>query len=377
MVGAMATPPFDGDRFHRGFVLLLVIAVTALFLRMIRPFLTALLLAAIFSGMIHPFYERLVGWCRGHRHLASGFTVTIVLFLIVLPLLGFLGVLANEAFHVSQQVLPWVERNLGEPQRVDALLDRLPFMERLEPYRAEIAEKARDLVEKSFSFVVDGLAATGRQTAWFLFFLFVMLYSMFFFLIDGGRVLDRILWYVPLRPEDEDRMVEKFVSVTRATLKGTIVVGIVQGTLAGAAFAVAGLEGALFWGTIMFVLSVVPGIGAAFVWIPASIYLLATGRVAAGLALGAWCAAVVSTVDNVLRPWLVGRDTQMPDLLVLLGTLGGLFLFGAVGIIIGPIIAAIFITVWEIYGSVFREALPATTPMRAEAGEDEGNLPDP
>lgn len=373
----MVAATFEDEKFHRGFVLLLVLAITLLFLRMIWPFLNALLLAAIFSGLIYPLYERLVRWCGGHRHIASGITVTIVLFVIVLPLLGFLGVLANEAIHVSQRVLPWVEQNLGEPQRVDALLDRLPFMDQLEPYRAEIADKARDLVEKSFSFVVDSLAATGRQTAWFLFFLFVMLYAMFFFLVDGGRILDRILWYAPLPPQDEEQMVEKFVSVTRATLKGTLVVGVVQGTLAGAAFAIAGIQGALFWGTVMFIMSVIPGIGAALVWVPATIYLLAIGRVAAGVALGVWCAAVVSSVDNVLRPWLVGRDTRMPDLLVLLGTIGGLFLFGAVGIIIGPIIAALFMTAWEIYGAVFREALPATTSMRARGDEGEGDLPAP
>jgi len=360
----------DRERFHHAFVLLLVLAISALFLQMIRPFLVTLLLAAIFSGLVHPFYERLARWCGGRRGLASGITVTVVLFLIVLPMLGFLGLLANEAFHVSQRVIPWVQQNLAEPRRFDALLDRLPFMDQLEPYRAEITEKFRELVEKSFALVVDSLAATGRQTAWFLFYLFVLLYAMFFFLIHGRKVLDRILWYMPLPAEDEERMIGKFVSVSRATLKGTIVVGVVQGTLAGLAFAVVGVEGALFWGTIMTVLSIIPGIGSALVWIPATIYLFVAGQTIAAIGLAAWCAAVVSSVDNVLRPWLVGRDTQMPDLLVFLGTIGGLLLFGAVGFIIGPIVAALFLAVWEIYGTVFKEFLPPPTGIPTEPPDE-------
>ncbi len=164
-------------------------------------------------------------------------------------------------------------------------------------------------------------------------------------------------------------MVDKFVSVTRATVKGTLVIGIVQGGLAGLAFAVVGIKGAAFWGTVMAVLSIIPGVGTALIWIPAVIYLLAIGRVGAGIGLTIWCAAIVGTADNVLRPWLIGKDTKMSDLLILLGTLGGLVLFGAVGIIIGPIVAALFVTVWDIYGTAFKDILPEVRPI-ALGGED-------
>jgi predicted PurR-regulated permease PerM len=136
------------------------------------------------------------------------------------------------------------------------------------------------------------------------------------------------------------------------------VIGIIQGTLAGLAFAVVGIDGALFWGTIMAVLSIIPAVGAAFVWIPAVIYLFATSQVAAGIGLLVWCGIVVGSTDNVLRPILVGKDTKMPDLLVLLSTLGGIGVYGALGVIIGPIIAALFLTVWELYGEAFKDVLP-------------------
>jgi predicted PurR-regulated permease PerM len=139
------------------------------------------------------------------------------------------------------------------------------------------------------------------------------------------------------------------------------VIGIIQGALAGFAFWVAGIEGAALWGTIMTILSIIPGIGAALVWVPAVIVLYITGQYLTATLLAAWCAAVVGTVDNFLRPVLVGRDAKMPDLLILIGTLGGLFLFGLIGFIVGPIVCGLFLTVWDIYGTTFREVLPPVT----------------
>ena len=135
-------------------------------------------------------------------------------------------------------------------------------------------------------------------------------------------------------------------------------IGLVQGGLAALGFLVVGIEGTLFWGTIMVVLSIIPVIGAAVIWIPAVLYLFSTGSATAGVLLLLWCGVVVSGTDNVLRPILVGRDTKMPDLMVLLSTLGGLSVFGVVGFIVGPIIAALFLTIWDIYGTAFTDNLP-------------------
>jgi predicted PurR-regulated permease PerM len=159
-------------------------------------------------------------------------------------------------------------------------------------------------------------------------------------------------------------MFTQFASITRATIKGTLVIGIIQGALAGIAFWIAGIEGAAVWGTIMTILSIIPGIGSALVWVPAAIILFITGQHLTAILLAAWCAAVVGTVDNFLRPVLVRRDAKMPDLLILIGTLGGLFLFGLIGFIVGPIVCGLFLTVWDIYGTTFREVLPPVTSFR-------------
>lgn len=353
----MAT--IDTEKLGRFFLVILAIVISLIFFAMVRGFLVAVLFAAILSGLMYPVHRRFVSWFKGSQTGASALTVVLVLFVIIVPASGLVGLVTSEAVNVSARVGPWVERQATQPDQLDQLLERLPFYERIAPYKDQILRKAGELAGRVGSFLVSSLAATTRGTAVFFFQLFIMLYAMFFFLIDGRKTLDRILYYLPLSSDKEDRMVERFLSVSRATVKGTLVIGIIQGTLAGAAFAVIGIEGAIFWGTIMAVLSIIPGVGTALVWIPAVVYLVAVGRPGAAIGLAVWCGALVGSVDNILRPRLVGKDTKMSDLMILLGTLGGISLFGATGIVIGPIVAALFVTVWEIYGEVFKDLLPA------------------
>lgn len=226
------------------------------------------------------------------------------------------------------------------------------------PDQGKIMEGVGNSAKIAGGFLVASVTQMTAGTATFLLNLFVMFYAMFFFLKDGNRILEKIFYYMPLRHEDEVRILDRLTSVTRATVKGTLVIGLIQGALAGIAFWVAGIDGWAFWGTVMVVLSIVPGIGAALVWVPAVIYLFISGQNLAGTLLGIWCAAVVGTVDNVLRPRLVGKDAQMPDLLILIGTLGGLYLFGPIGFIIGPVACGLFLTAWDIYGTTFKSILP-------------------
>ena len=354
----------ERQHFQKGFLLLLTVGISLLFLGMLRPFLMAILMAAIFAGLARPFYDRLLGRLRERRSLAALLTLTVLVLAVLVPLLGVLGIVAAEALQVSQSALPWVEEQLREPDRLVEILEGLPFAERLEPYREELLTRAGRMVGTTGVFLFDSLQAGTRGTANFLFQAFILIYTLYFFLKDGDRLLDRILYYLPLRDEDERRMLERFTSVARATLKGTLLIGLAQGVLAGAAFAVAGIEGAVFWGTVMVLLSVIPGIGTGLVWLPASVILVASGRPAAGIVLALFCGLVVGSIDNVLRPRLVGRDTRMHDLLILFSTLGGVLLFGVLGFIVGPIVAALFVTVWDIYGHAFKDALPAVRPFR-------------
>jgi len=264
-------------------------------------------------------------------------------------LIVFVGVLVTQAVQVSQSAAPWIQEQLRNPSDLMQRVEALPGFDRLAPYREQIMTKIGELVGTIGTFTVSKLSAMTRGTLAFAVQLVILLYSMFFFLMNGGSILERILVHVPLSKAESDLIVGRFVSVTRATLASMLVIGVLQGTLGGLAFAVAGIPGAVFWGTLMAVLSMIPGVGTTLVWLPAAIYLVLSGQVVTGMLLFAFCALIVGSIDNVLRPRLVGKDTKLPELVVLLSTLGGITLMGMVGFIIGPVIAALFISVWDIY----------------------------
>ena len=351
---------------NKAVLLLLLALISAVFLAMVRHFLMAVLLAGIFSALCRPVFRRLNDGF-GHRPaLASAVTLVLLVLVVLLPLGALLGIVTAQAIKVGQSVTPWVQHQISQPAAFSDLLRHLPFYDQVAdlvlPYRDTLFRRAGELVGSLSRFLIGSLSSATVVTVNFLFMLFVLLYTMFFFLMDGERLLGKILYYLPLEDRDERRMLDKFTSVTRATLKGTAVIGLLQGTLAGLAFAVAGIPSAVFWGTVMAVLSILPGIGTGLVWVPAALILAAGGHWARALGLGLFCALVVGSVDNFLRPRLVGKDTQMHELMILFSTLGGIALFGVLGVIIGPIIAALFVTVWEIYGVVFSDLLPAVGP---------------
>ena len=357
----------SGRNFRTAFVLLLVAAITALFLAVAWPFLKPLLLGAMLAGLCRPLYRWVTRLLGGRRSLASAVTLLILFFLVAGPISAFVGVVINQALQVSNQAIPWVQQHFGAASNFDAhdwLVQRFPAAANYVPSQQQIVESVGTAAKSAGGFLVSGASRMTAGTAAFLLDLFVMVYAMFFFFRDGVKILEKIFYYMPLSHDDEARMLQRLVSVTRATVKGTLVIGMIQGTLAGVAFWIAGIEGAAFWGTIMVILSIVPGIGAALVWVPAVIYLFIAGQTLPAILLGAWCAAVVGTVDNILRPILVGKDAKMPDLLILVGTLGGLFLFGPIGFIVGPIVCGLFLTAWDIYGAAFKNVLPPVKSLR-------------
>ncbi len=351
-------------------LLLLLVTITIVFFSMIKPFLMAVLLAGIFSSLAQPLYQRLTRRFGGRRSAASIITLLLIMLVIILPLGLLLGVVTAEAIKVGNSVTPWVQDKLTNPDQIVVWLQSQPFYDKVAPYQDDILTKAGQMVGAFSGFLINNLSAATSGTVQFLFMLMVMLYSMYFFLIDGGKLVDLILYYLPLEDHEERRLLEKFSSVTRATLKGTAAIGTLQGTLAGLAFAVVGIPSPVFWGSIMVVLSIIPGIGTALVWLPAAVILIAGGHLGEGIFLALFCGLVVGSVDNFLRPRMVGKDTELPDLLIMLSTLGGILMFGALGLIIGPIVAALFVTIWDIYGVMFKDVLPPGRPAAEPAAPE-------
>jgi predicted PurR-regulated permease PerM len=303
----------------------------------------------------------------GRSSLAAVLTLLLLFILVVGPISAFVGVVVNQAVNVSNQAIPWVQQHFAAGSTFNAhdwLVQRFPALADYVPSQEQILDNVGKVAQSAGGVLVAGASRMTAGTAAFLLNLFVMLYAMFFFLRDGRKILEKIFYYTPLSHEDEERVLERLTSVTRATIKGTLVIGVIQGGLAGLGFWAAGIDGAAFWGTLMAILSIVPGIGSALIWVPGVIYLFVTGQNLAGTLLLAWCAAVVGSIDNVLRPMLVGKDAKMPDLLILVGTLGGLFLFGPMGFIVGPVVCGLFLTVWDIYGTTFKDILPPVKSLR-------------
>jgi predicted PurR-regulated permease PerM len=359
-----------GMPVEQGVLLAVVVGISVLFLAMIGDFLLTLILAGIFSGMARPVFLWLADRLGDRRRLASLLTVVALLLLILIPLGAFLALVLSEGVQVSGEAGPWIRGQLNRFPELTAWLQGLPFVGQFMPDQAELVSRASELVSRVGSFVINNLGAATSGTVNVVLQLFVMLYAIYFFLLDGPAILGRILYYTPLKEDDERALVDQFVSVTRATIKGSIIVGAIQGALAGSAFFFLSLPGAAFWSTVMAVLSIIPVLGSGIVWAPASIILALTGRLAAGIGLALWGVVVVGLVDNFLRPRFVGRDTKMHDLLVLLSTFGGLAMFGIVGFMIGPVVGALFLTAWELYGTAFKGVLPSAPSWAEDAMEE-------
>jgi predicted PurR-regulated permease PerM len=344
-------------KVNRIVVLLAALLISTIFLSMIRPFLLTILLAGIFAGLMVPLLNRFQRLWGERRSLNAGLTLLVFLLIVILPLAGLVAVVATQAVSLSSTAIPIIREQLKGPAPLHGLMSRLPFYHDLEFSSDLILQKAAEYLGRIGSALFDRVSAFTYTAVYDLLLFFIFCYSMFFFLKDGHLLMEKILASVPLNESDQKRLLDKFLSVTRATIKGTLVIAILQGSLAGLAFHVVGIDSAVFWGTVMAVLSIMPLIGSPIIWVPAAIGLAMSGMYlqAAGLAL--FCSLIVGQIDNILRPILVGRDTQMHELFIFFGTLGGIGMFGVFGFIIGPVIAALFVTVWEIYGETFSDAL--------------------
>ena len=367
----MSATTDERDRARRRFILGLLLLVGITFLGMIRDFLVALLLASVFAGLLYPIQRRVCRWLGGRATPAAVATLIASLFAIGLPLTGLVMLVTVEAVQVSEQIVPRMRELMASDDGLAiGLPDWLPYSEAIaatfESHRENALQNLADAARASGRWLVAGVSGLTQSTLRFALSFFVMLYAMFFFLRDGPSLLKELGSFLPLDESDRALVLDRGLSVTRATFKSILVIGALQGALVGLGLWACGLSGAAFWATITLVLSAVPGLGAPLVWVPASVYLMLTDQLAWGIALAAWGAIVIGSVDNLLRPMLVGRDTKLPDLVVLVSVLGGIGAFGAVGILLGPLLAGLLDTALEIYRRVFTDSL---APDPADSGQ--------
>ena len=364
---------------RRAAFLLLLALVTVAFFWIISPFFGAVFWAMVLALMFMPVHRRLCARLRGRDTLAALGTLLFCMVIVVVPMIFVVGAMVDEATSFTQRL------RTGEfnPRTYfEQIQNALPGWLRDLLGRFGLFN-AQDVVDKLTAAVVQGgqalttrALAIGQNTLMLLVDLGIMLYLLFFFLRDGRDLAQTIRRAVPMQRQHTDFLLSKFATVVRATVKGTVVVALVQGVLGGVAFAFLGIHGAVLWGVVMSVLSLLPAIGAALVWAPVAIYLIATGSMIEGLGLAAWGAGVMGMVDNLLRPILVGKETKLPDYLVLLSTIGGLSIFGVNGFLIGPAIAALFVATWALF-SHEEGATPEDAAVAVAAAPADESAPPP
>jgi predicted PurR-regulated permease PerM len=332
--------------------LLLIVAVTLAFAWILWPFFGAVLWGTVFAILFAPLQRRLVRRMGQRRTAAALTTVLIVVFMVLLPLTLIVAALLQEASNLYER-LHSGELNLAT--YFQQVFDALPVgvTRVLEGFGltnlGEVQARLTAGLMQGSQFLASKAIDIGQNTIVLIISLFIMLYLLFFLLRDGDELFIRINAAIPLRPEQQRALFSKFAIVIRATVKGNIVVAIMQGALGGLIFWFLDIRAPLLWGALMAVLSLLPAVGAALVWFPVAIYFLVTGALWQGVLLMAYGVLVIGLVDNILRPILVGKDTKLPDYVVLISTLGGIAIFGINGFVIGPLIAAMFIAVWAIF----------------------------
>ena len=339
--------------------LLLLVTVTLAFGWVLYPFYGAVLWAVVVAVLFAPVHRRLLQSMQGRPSLSAALTVLIIIAMVLLPLALIAASLAQEASSLFAKVQSGEYNFGGYLQRV---LDALPawatgLLERFNlTDSSSLREKLGPGLMKGGQILAPQALSIGTTTFDFVIRLGIMLYLLFFLLRDGRALADRIKEAIPLRSDQKTALFTRFADVVRATVKGGILVAMAQGTLGGIAFWFLGIHAALLWAVLMAFLSLIPAIGSALVWAPVAIYFMATGAIWQGVGLILYGVIVIGLVDNLLRPFLVGKGSKLPDYIVLISTLGGIEVFGLNGFVIGPLIAAMFMVSWEIF-SASRPAL--------------------
>ncbi|KQT34676.1 hypothetical protein ASG29_00455 [Sphingomonas sp. Leaf412] len=333
-----------------GLLLFLAIATIALLL-VVSGFVGALLSALLVALLFQPLFQRLLARWPDRRNMAAAVTMLIITVAVVIPALVIASMVVDQAAGVYVQMrsgqvdVAQYFRQVHDalPDRMQRLLDSSGF-NTFERVQAKLSEA----VGNSVSLIARQALSIGANAAAFLLAFGVALYVSFFLLRDGEQLGPAVVRALPLERPVAERLADKFVAVVRATIKGSGVVALVQGALGAITFAIVGLPAAMLWGLLMAIAALLPAVGPAIVWAPVAVYLLATGAIWQAVVVVASGVLVIGLADNILRPILVGRDTGIPDWLVLVTTLGGIELVGLAGIVVGPLAGALFITGWQI-----------------------------
>ncbi|HEY8592518.1 MAG TPA: AI-2E family transporter [Sphingomicrobium sp.] len=346
----------DGGE-QRGLILFLAL-ITLAFLYVAAPFASALLWAVVAAIMFQPMYRWMLSKVGGRENQAAILTLLVITIAVVIPALAIGSAVVDQ---LMQIYLGFQGQRIGAegyfdqlhdslPARLQAILDQSGYGE-----FAVLQARVSQFLSQSAGLLARHAVNLGGNAVAFVLSFAVGLYVTYFLLRDGRRIGPAVRDALPLDKAVAQDLSTRFVAIVRATIKGSVVVGLVQGALGAITFWIVGIPSALLLGVVMAILSLLPAVGPAIVWVPVAAYLLVTGSIWQGVVVIISGAMVIGLADNLLRPILVGRDTGIPDWMILITTLGGIAAFGFGGIVIGPLVAGLFLASW----SIFRDQRPA------------------
>lgn len=350
-----------------GYFLIGCLLLSCLFLYWVmRPFLTVLILAAIFATTFYPVYKRILKFFGNRSTLASFVTCFLVLILIIIPLMLFVLLLARQAVDIYtfvqhkvasgefDQYLRWQQGNFfydfyrANLSQLNSIVDVTAL---------DLKQNLTDLARYVSSYLVGQSAMLVRGVGGVLFSFFILMFAMYYMLKGNKEITKKLMKISPLPLEYEMELFKKFKEMSRATIYGIFLVSVIKGILGGIGFMIAGIPNPLFWGTAIGIFSLVPIVGATIIWLPAAILLIINGQTLPGVFLLFWGTFFVSTIDNIFQAFFIGNQANLNPLLVFMAVFGGIGLFGLLGVIFGPLILTLFFTVLHIYELEYRQIL--------------------
>lgn len=370
----MSAEPNHSTELHHISFLIILALVTLLLFWIAWPFATALLWSVLAAIMFHPLYKWSLRKCRGRRNPAALVTLTIILLAVILPALVVGTLVVEEALEVFTalqedpiDLTAWFNQIYAMlPSPAQNMIDESGWAD-----MTQAQKRLQALLGESSGMIASQAISIGSGALSFLLSFGLGLYVLYFLLRDGSRIGEAILQSAPVERDIADRLAERFLGIVRAVIKGSGVVGLVQGALGGITMAIVGVPSALLLGVLMSILALIPAVGTALVWAPVGIWLLVTGDIWQGVFVLAFGSIVIASVDNVLRPILVGRDTGIPDWIILVTTLGGISIAGVSGIVIGPLVAGLFLASWSILQEQRAEDEELAQTSRSEFSTDD------
>lgn len=342
------------------FFLIILAAISALYFKTLLPFLNAIFISIILVMLFYPAYAFMRNRLKFEKGIASAFSLALIFLLIIIPATFILMVISNEAIGFYQQVLANQNSIFANINSIrDSLSNNRYINIHIESFLGQVdwASQITQLAQYLSNFIVSSIQALFSNTLYSIFTLFIMLYTIYYLFIDGEELLKNVLDRLPFSASLQKKLLERFYQTTRSIIISALIIGIIDGAVGTIIFYIAQVPSPLFWGLMVFLLSIIPAVGANAVLLPIGFIKLFFGPLWQGLFIILSSIIIISFIDYVLRPKLIGKNTSLHPLIILFATLGGLLTLGLVGFVLGPIIAALFIVVWDVFGQEYKKQL--------------------